>query len=113
MASGFNIRNYAELWRIFLIGHWKPCPERREGPMHLQPAMLQRNAEVLRSLKAAQHDKRFGLFSSRLRKLLHTFAHAEHVFRQLQMAALFKDRDQFVELRAGVGAGNCNADGMK
>src|SRR6266700_537511 len=53
------------------------------------------------------------LFASRLGKLLDPLSYAEHVLRELQMAALFEYRDQFVEFGAGVRPGDHDADGMK
>src|SRR5581483_4839921 len=43
----------------------------------------------------------------------HTLAHAHHVPRQWQPAALFQDGDQLVELRPGVRTGEHDADGME
>src|SRR6266567_2314748 len=52
-------------------------------------------------------------FPSRLGELLYSLTHAEHALRELQMAALFEDGNQLVELGAGVRSGDHDADGMK
>src|SRR5947199_10545487 len=46
-------------------------------------------------------------------KLLHSFPHAEHMLRQRQAATLFNNRDQLVELWAGVRAGDDDPDRME
>src|SRR5205814_10220902 len=52
-------------------------------------------------------------FCSCLGKLLYTLSYAEYMLRELQMAALFEYRDQFVKFGAGVRAGDHDANGMK
>ncbi len=46
-------------------------------------------------------------------KLLDALAHARHGDWNRQTAAFFKDRNQLIELGAGVRPGECDAYGMK
>lgn len=77
---------------------------RKHMVLEVQRSSDERNGSQTEPFHSAQDDrKRDGvLLASCLRKLLNPLAHAENVLWQRQVAAVFKNRNQFVELGAGM-----------